>query len=270
MNMKKMPLILFDVDGTLTEARQPIKKRMLLALHHLAKECEIGFLTGSGMDYIKEQLWPALNDKVIRENCHLLPCNGTEYAVPAGEDTLDLSFTPISKEVMQKEVGTETQYELLRYICKLQSDLLKEHPSLPVTGHFIQNRGSMINWSPIGRNGDNKERETFITMDKTFKIRDSYLDALREHTNNVKITAKLGGDTSFDIYPNGWDKTFALSHFDKQHWDFWFVGDRCEETGNDYEIYNLLKPLNRALNTTGPGETIEYIDWYILPEVRKK
>ena len=30
----KDTLVLFDVDGTLTEPRQPIQKRMLLALHH--------------------------------------------------------------------------------------------------------------------------------------------------------------------------------------------------------------------------------------------
>ena len=55
-------LVLFDVDGTLTESRRPIKTKMLKALRALARHAEIGFLTGSGLEYIKEQLWPALND----------------------------------------------------------------------------------------------------------------------------------------------------------------------------------------------------------------
>ena len=62
-------LILFDVDGTLTESRRPIKTKMLKALRALARRAEIGFLTGSGLDYIKEQLWPALNDPIIKKNC---------------------------------------------------------------------------------------------------------------------------------------------------------------------------------------------------------
>ena len=33
--------ILFDVDGTLTEARQSIEKNMLLALRELARHAEI-------------------------------------------------------------------------------------------------------------------------------------------------------------------------------------------------------------------------------------
>ena len=41
-------LILFDVDGTLTEARRPIEKATLKALRELSRYAEIGFLTGSG------------------------------------------------------------------------------------------------------------------------------------------------------------------------------------------------------------------------------
>ena len=37
-------LVLFDVDGTLTEARQSIGKNMLLALRELARHAEISFV----------------------------------------------------------------------------------------------------------------------------------------------------------------------------------------------------------------------------------
>ena len=265
----KGQLVLLDVDGTLTEARQPIQKRMLLALHHLAKECDIGFLTGSGMEYIKEQLWPALNDTIIRENCHLLPCNGTEYIIPEGETSFDLSFRTLSKEIMRKKIGEKHFYNLVRHLCKLQNDLLDENPSLPVTGHFIQNRQSMINWCPVGRNATTKEREIFCAVDKTFKIREKYMSLLAPYAEKMNVTVKLGGDTSFDIYPDGWDKTYALSHFDEKEWDFWFVGDRCEKSGNDYEIYEKLKSSGRSFNTSGPEETVELLDWYILRELKK-
>ena len=266
----KDTLVLFDVDGTLTEPRQPIQKRMLLALHHLAKKAEIGFLTGSDMGYIKEQLWPALNDPAIRDNCHLLPCNGTEYIVPYGETFDDLAYKMISKEIMRKKIGDEALYNIIRRLCYLQNDLLKNNKNLPVTGHFIQNRHSMLNWCPIGRNATTEERNIFKAVDKTFKIREKYLRQFQDFikTLNMDVTIKLGGDTSFDIYPNGWDKTYALTHFDETQWDFWFVGDRCDETGNDYEIYELLKPKRRALKTNGPTETVDFIDWYIMPTLK--
>ena len=60
-------LVLFDVDGTLTESREHLKTKMLKALRELCRHAEIGFLTGSGLEYIKEQLWPALADPIIRQ-----------------------------------------------------------------------------------------------------------------------------------------------------------------------------------------------------------
>tara|TARA_B100001123_G_scaffold74689_3_gene84212 strand:+ start:24893 stop:25723 length:831 start_codon:yes stop_codon:yes gene_type:complete len=269
---RKEQLVLFDVDGTLSQPRQPIQKRILLALHHLAKEAEIGFVTGSGMEYIKEQLWPALNDPVIRDNCHLLPCNGTEYIVPFGETFDDLGYKMISREIMRKKIGDESFYKVMHKICFLQNELLQQNPYLPATGHFVQNRQSMLNWCPIGRNADIEQRAVFQTLDKTFKIREKYLEELKSFasTMNIDITIKLGGDTSFDIYPTGWDKTYALTHFDEKKWDFWFIGDRCEESGNDYELYEFLKPYRRAFKTTGPEETVDLIDWYILQDLRKR
>ena len=77
------------------------------------------------------------------------------------------------------------------------------------------------------------------------------------------VTIKLGGDTSFDIYPEGWDKTYALKHFPESQWDCFFVGDRCNPTGNDYEIFEHLNAQERAFETSGPEETIEIIDIHL-------
>jgi phosphomannomutase len=259
-------LILFDVDGTLTESRRPIKTKMLKALRALARRAEIGFLTGSGLDYIKEQLWPALNDPIIKKNCHLLPCNGTEYLITDGDE--EIIFNEISKACMEDEIGSEEQQKLMKILCKLQSEICTEY-SIPLTGNFIQNRFSMINWCPIGRSANQTQRSTFVTLDKESHIREIYMDRLKEYLTekDIDITVKFGGDTSFDIYPNGWDKTYALRHFAGGEWNFWFVGDRCYENGNDYEIFEYLKETGRAFETGGPEETIEIIDFHILRDL---
>ena len=61
----KNSICLFDVDGTLTEARRRIDKSMINSLRELSFNTEIGLLTGSGLDYIKEQLWPLLADQEL-------------------------------------------------------------------------------------------------------------------------------------------------------------------------------------------------------------
>ncbi len=261
-------MILFDVDGTLTEARLPITMPMIILLRELCRHAEIGFLTGSSMEYIKEQLWPALNDTIIRANCHLLPCNGTEYAIPV--ESPDFSVQTIYRGSMKDEIGEPQFRQLLKLLCALQSDLVQEIDDMPLTGNFIQNRNSMINWCPIGRNGLPPDRKQFVALDKLYGIRTKYMTALKQALSeqNIDATVKLGGNTSFDIYPVGWDKTYALNHFDKSKWEFWFVGDRCGIEGNDYEIFELLKDSGRSFETGGPEETIEIIENYILEELQ--
>tara|TARA_R100001163_G_scaffold8274_1_gene8238 strand:- start:1935 stop:2741 length:807 start_codon:yes stop_codon:yes gene_type:complete len=260
-------LILFDVDGTLTEPRKPIQKAVLKALRELSRYAEIGFLTGSGLEYIKEQLWPALADPIIRQNCHLLPCNGTEYVIPYGDE--EIIFNHMSKEHMIDSVGKEDLQNLMSALCKLQAQIVEENSDLPLTGNFVQNRGSMINWCPIGRNALQEDRDVFKALDNLYGIRKKYLQKLKDYTSAAKmdITVKLGGNTSFDIFPNGWDKTFALNHFDGPNWIFWFVGDRCGPTGNDYEIFSALKNTGRAFEVGAPEETVEIIDFHILREM---
>ena len=152
-------LVLFDVDGTLTESREHLKTKMLKALRELCRYSEIGFLTGSGLEYIKEQLWPALADPIIRQNCHLLPCYGTEYVIPYGDE--EIIFNPMSKEYMIDSLGKENFQKLMNVLCKLQAQVVYENNDLPLTGNFVQNRGSMINWCPIGRNANDKQRKYF-------------------------------------------------------------------------------------------------------------
>lgn len=259
-------LILFDVDGTLTESREHLKTKMLKALRELCRHAEIGFLTGSGLEYIKEQLWPALNDPIIKHNCHLLPCNGTEYLITSGED--EIIFNHISKAIMSDEIGEGMMQELMKLLCSLQAQVSDEY-TIPLSGNFIQNRGSMVNWCPIGRSSKRDARNAFKVLDDKLKIRNKYFEILSTEikNRNIPLTLKLGGDTSFDIYPHGWDKTYALNHFSQTDWDFWFVGDRCYPEGNDYEIFELLKPSGRAYETSGPSETLEIIDFHILRDL---
>ena len=132
------------------------------------------------------------------------------------------------------------------------------HYDIPLTGHFISYRGSMINWCPIGRNANFAQRQQFIESDNkeypTIRIRE--MDRIKYKINlrcTKQISIKLGGETSLDIYPKGWDKTYALKHFDD--YVCWFVGDRCGEDGNDKEIYELLNKEGRAFWTRGTENT---------------
>lgn len=262
------PLVLFDIDGTLTEPRQVVKSNVINALLELVKYVEIGFLTGSDLEYVKEQLWPLFERTSIKENCHVLPCNGTQYYIP-GEGKGN--FNAVFRTDMKSSLGDTEFNRIMRVIITLQAELVNEFKDIPLTGHFIQNRGSMINWCPIGRNASNEEREDFTALDNFNSIRKKYLNKFRKEMIDLKfddIEAKLGGSTSFDIYPYGWDKTFALKHF-SDNTQVWFLGDRCSPDGNDFEIFNLLQREGRSYEVASPDDTVEIIEMLIAQEFHK-
>ena len=75
---------------------------------------------------------------------------------------------------MIDELGDTYFRKLMKVLCSLQAQLVEEDYMLPLTGNFIQNRGSMINWCPIGRNASPNEREQFKALDKLYRIRQKY------------------------------------------------------------------------------------------------
>lgn len=249
-------IVLFDMDGTLTEPRKAFVPFLSSPLWNLAKVADIGIVTGSDYDYVKQQMSTLLNDHSIRYCLHILPCNGTKYFLPPTEQRGKHElFHSVS---MEKEIGASKYKKLMEVLIRKQWDMVDY--DIPLTGHFISCRGSMVNWSPSGRNANEGQRRRFKKFDKNYGLRNNLLTRLKIALHHAEIenllTVKLGGDTSFDIYPKGWDKTYALRHFSDKN--VWFVGDRAHSPkGNDYEIFRACEP--RSFHTTGPEQTVEVI-----------
>ena len=244
-------IVLFDMDGTLTEARQPFASFLSSPLWSLGYVADIGVVTGSDMDYVREQLQEILVKHSIRYHLHILPCNGTKWYQPPEFPVHD--FKLVHDVSMEDEIGKDKYRKLMEILIKLQLDMTDY--DIPLTGHFVSPRGSMVNWCPIGRNASDKQRNYFKKFDKKSNLRRQAFMKLRlllDSNDMQNVIVKLGGDTSFDIYPIGWDKTYALRHFSGKN--VWFVGDRAHSPkGNDFEIFQACGA--RSFHTTGPEET---------------
>jgi phosphomannomutase len=254
--MMNRNIVLFDMDGTLTEPRKAFVPFLSSPLWNLAKVADIGVVTGSDYDYVKEQLSHLIDNHSIRYCLHILPCNGTKWFKPPTDNGSSHSlFHSVS---MEDEIGKENYRILTSILLQLQAEMVEY--DIPLTGHFISPRGSMINWSPMGRNANDDQRKRFKKFDKKYNFRQQFFSKLRtnlDENNLLNVTVKLGGDTSFDIYPTGWDKTYSLRHFSGQN--VWFVGDRARSPkGNDYEIFRACEP--RSFHTSGPEQTKEVIE----------
>ena len=245
-------IVLFDMDGTLTEPREYIQENMIVAIANLLEYSEVGIVTGSDSDYVF-QLFE--NKSIDKTKLHLYPCNGTKVFKWSMESGVYEKVHSIS---MIEELGQNAYNTILSSCLEYQSHISTIH-NLPYTGTFLHYRGSMLNWCPIGRSAGSKERDAWVEEDNCFKIRESFLKLLVSDIDNADIfvTVALGGSTSFDIYPSGWDKTYVTNHL--EGYSMIFVGDRCTGTGNDKTLYDMLQPDN-SYETKSPEMTIDLIN----------
>ncbi|KAI8855071.1 eukaryotic phosphomannomutase [Chytridium lagenaria] len=200
-------IVLFDVDGTITPARQDISPEMLKTLADLRKKVVIGFVGGSDLVKQKEQIG---NNAV---------------------DLFDFSFSengltafrlgkPLASQSFITYLGEERYKRMSQLYPSLHCG--SRHPKK--RGTFIEFRNGMINVSPIGRNCSMAERNEFEEYDKEFA--------------DYNLTYSIGGQISFDVFPTGWDKTYCLRHLEGEGFKtIHFFGDKTFKGGNDFEIY---------------------------------
>lgn len=63
--------------------------------------------------------------------------------------------------------------------------------------------------------------------------RAALIKALQQKFPDYGLTYSIGGKISFDIFPIGWDKTYALGHVaDEQFEEIHFFGDKTYKVGS--------------------------------------
>ena len=259
----------FDMDGTLTLHRQIISSTMIKNLRLLMKKGAVAIITGSklqdiryqmNLDHLKEILTERELNKLI-----LMPCNGTKIY----QWNLALNEWTMTDGVNIKENSSINLQKLYRAIIKCQQILLDKENYMggfEIEPDFIDYRGSLINWAPIGRSSSLSQRQLFINLDNRVNLRDYMINLLqsmliKDRNQLDQLDIAKGGQTSLDIYPKGWNKTYGLWHFkDDTHW---FIGDACEPGQNDHQIYLNVKAKSnseRSFKTKGPDHTLQIID----------
>jgi len=248
---KKKILLLFDVDGTLSLARQAASPDMISLLNTLRKEMVIGFVGGSDLSKIQEQLGVTGNN-VIHDFDYAFAENGlTAYKL--GKQLESQSFI--------KWIGEEKYKKLVNFILHYISDM-----DLPIKrGTFVEFRNGMINVSPIGRNVTIEERNEFERYDKQHGLRAAFVDVLREKFADYGLTFAIGGKISFDVFPDGWDKTYCLQYVENSGFsEIHFFGDKTYKGGNDHEIFTDARVVGHSV--TSPEHTAQILKQLFLSD----
>lgn len=232
-------LVLFDVDGTLTAPREEATEEMRhFLLNTLKERVVVGIVGGSDLVKQQEQMGPNITSEVdysFSENGLVAYQNGaligkTSFASHIGEDNI--------KAIVNF---------CLRYIADLD---------LPIKrGTFIEFRSGMLNVSPIGRNCSKEERNDYEKFDLANNVRSTMIALLKEKFAHLNLRYSIGGQISFDVFPEGWDKTYCLNYIPEGTYDeIHFFGDKTFEGGNDYEIF--VCPKVKGHTVVSPEDTV--------------
>lgn len=234
--MTRSILALFDVDGTLTAPRKLATPDMLSFLQDLRKVVAVGIVGGSDLHKIAEQL----GDNVVTAYDYVFSENGL---VAYKDGAL------VAKQSLKAHLGEATLKEFINYCLHYIADL-----DIPIKrGTFIEFRNGMLNVSPIGRNCSQEERDEFERYDKEAGVRTKFVQDLEKKFAHLNLKYSIGGQISFDVFPQGWDKTYCLRFVEKDFPEIHFFGDKTYPGGNDYEIYTCDKVKGHSV--TSPEDT---------------
>ena len=206
---------LFDIDGTLTDPRQKIDSDFAEKFKLFCKANTVYLVTGSDIDKVYEQLGVEIVDKYVKgvfsSMANVLHVNGVkifsnEMVIPAN------------------------------LIDDLNRVLSKYH--LTKTGNHIEYRSGMINFSLIGRNATQEQREQYAKDQGCQTIRKNVVRYLKGLYESEGLDFFVGGQISIDIQPKGKDKRQCIDWVREHHFNppLRFFGDKTFEGGNDHTV----------------------------------
>ena len=221
-------IFMFDIDGTLTPSRLRMTEKFAKFFDKWSNENKYYLVTGSDLDKTKEQLPIAYIDRAEA----IFTCCGNQMW---RDDELiyDNKFELTSKLKNALEVMLMSSQYKHRY------------------GNHIEDRGSMVNFSVVGRNCTQEQREEYYEWDKEKGERRKMSIFLKNKFKD--LDAVIGGQISIDIYPKGNDKSQVLNVIEQERLvppnEYIFIGDGIENGGNDYPLAELM-------------DNTEICDWY--------
>ena len=228
-------IFIFDVDGTLTPSRLPMTKEFQKFFKQWIKKNKFYLVTGSDLPKLQEQM--CFYD-IEAEG--IFTCCGNQFWKP------DPSIVNTSAELIY-----DNKFEMTNKLKSSLEVMLMSSQYPHRYGNHIEDRGSMVNFSVVGRNCTQEQREKYYEWDKEKGERRKMSIFLKNKFKD--LDAVIGGQISIDIYPKGNDKSQVLNVIEQERLvppsEYIFIGDGIENGGNDYPLAELM-------------DNTEICDWY--------
>ena len=204
-------VFLFDVDGTLTPARQAMNSEFEQWFYDFAEAYPVYLVSGSDRPKTIEQVGQRIYDRCLG----VYQCNGNEHWF---------------QNARVKNNPWQPSYDLIHFL----ENEVKHSPYHLKVGNHIERRAGMVNFSTIGRDCNQPQRGAYYAWDNQNFERERIKNAINK--KYPELHASIGGHISIDIYPRGNDKSQVSNDLRKEYKEIIFFGDRTQHGGNDYPV----------------------------------
>jgi phosphomannomutase len=224
----QLSTVIFDLDDTLAPSKSTMDPTMSAALAQLLEFTRVCIISGGRFEQFEAQAlngFTASTEALTR--LHLMPTCGTRY------------YRWVSDQWQLQYAEDLSDDEKTRTIAVLETgakELGLWHPG--AWGDIIEDRGSQITFSALGQQAPVEAKLAWDPDGAKKRILGDYAAA-----RLPDLEVRGGGSTSIDVTRKGIDKAYGVNRLIEQLGvgvdSLLFIGDRLDEHGNDYPVYQL-------------------------------
>jgi HAD superfamily hydrolase (TIGR01484 family) len=239
-------VLIFDLDNTLTESKQPITKEMAMLVAELSTRTKVAIASGGKFEQFINQVIEELPPKAVLENIYLLPTSGGAlYTHEHGE------WVKVYEEILSTEEAERVEESIEQGVADTGLvDLSSES-----YGERCEYRGAEVTFSALGQEAPIKEK---VAWDPDGTKRERLRAAIQELLPEYDV--KVGGSTSIDITKKGINKAYGVrklgEYLEIPISAMQYVGDQLYPGGNDEVVKETGIETQAEKNS---GETAAFI-----------
>ncbi|PIQ68873.1 MAG: HAD family hydrolase [Candidatus Taylorbacteria bacterium CG11_big_fil_rev_8_21_14_0_20_46_11] len=222
--VRKKKLVIFDLDKTLAESKQPMDDEMAKLVRGLLDHTKVAVISGGSFKQFQVQFVPKLTSGNLGQLSLFPTCGSAFYRFEDGE------WHNVYTELLSPE-------EKARIFRAFEDMFLEVGFFRPekIYGELIEDRSAQVTFGAYGSTAPLALKEAW---DPDRHKRLKMIDVLKRFIPDFEI--RTGGTTSIDVTRKGIDKAHGIhqmvKHLGIAKEDMVFVGDDLEEEGNDFPV----------------------------------
>ncbi len=241
--MKTMPkLIIFDLDGTLTESKQPLTEKMAALLARLLAVKPVAIISGGAFSQFLKQVVARLPVDARLSNVYILPTSGAALYEFRNDDW---------KKIYEERLSEKDKDTIEAAMRAAAEGTGLIDFSKPAYGERIEYRGGQVTLSALGQQAPLElKKEWDPDHAKRHKLQAKLAERLPQ------FSVGIGGITSIDVTKRNVDKAYGIrklcERLGVKESDALYIGDELESGGNDEAVYKTSVPTK---SVTDPADT---------------